>query len=383
MFEIIKLELKIFFKKKKNIIAVLAFNLLLILVTNISSSLEHQKINGELGNTQLALESIEQSIAPLNEQYKETKDLNILKISKSCEEEKKIYENKKQAIKTGNTFDALKADIQIDEITLKGIENKTLISGESKDVVKDRLGKNKYLLNNNISPIYDVTMSSYNFLIVMGKEVLPLFLIILIFLFSGDMISRDSDMGTYKLLLIQPISRVKVLYSKIIAAIAASLIMVLGTLSVFFIGLGFIKGLGSPNYPMSFYDISGNKIINIGIAKFCIYFLAILIFIIIFYVSLASLISTITNNSTTSIGVSITLGISIFILNTQLKLAPKMAHLNPFTYMNIPNTLNGSFSIQFDNTNINYKSCLICIIIFTALNIIITTLIFKKRDVIC
>ncbi|MFA9399361.1 MAG: ABC transporter permease subunit, partial [Clostridiaceae bacterium] len=288
----------------------------------------------------------------------------------------------KQAILNEDASKVLEADIKEDEILIKGIKDGTMY-GESSDVVEERLNKNKYMFDNNIIPIYDVTMTSYNFLIDIGKEILPLFLIILMFLFNGDITSKDSEMGTYKILLIQPMKRVKILYSKIIASIIASMIMILGTLSIFFISLGFIKGLGSSNYPMSFYDVSSDEIINIGIAKFCGYFVILLIFLMIFYVSLSTLISIISNNSTTSIGVSITLGISIFILNTQYKIAPKIAHLNPFTYMNIPNILNGTILKQFENTNINYKYCLGVIVFFTILNIVISTFIFKKRDVIC
>lgn len=382
MFELIKLELKIFFKSKKNIIAILAFSILLIIIINVCNSIERSIINGQLESTEFTIESIEKNITSLNEKYSENKNIYILDGIKECEEKKLIYESKREAIKNGNILESLGADIKIDEKTIKGIEEGTIILGETKEEIENRLTKNKYTFSQNIAPIYHVTMSSYNFLIIMGKEVLPLFLIIMLFLFNGDIVSKDVDMGTYKLLLIQPISRVKVLYSKIISGIMGSIIGLFGILILFFICLGFIKGIGSPNYPMSFYNIYNNSITNIPIAKFCIYLSIVLIFIIIFYVSLATLISTLSNNSVASIGVSITMGISIFILNTQFKIAQKFAHLNPFTYNNIPNILNGTFIKDFQNVNINFRSCIICFTFFTMLNIIISTLIFKKKDVI-
>ncbi|MFA9397083.1 MAG: hypothetical protein ACERKV_02285, partial [Clostridiaceae bacterium] len=88
MLELIILELKIFFRKKKNIIAILAFSGLLIFLINVSNSLEKQKINGELEIVKDEIESVDRAIESLNDQYKSTKNQDMLSSIEDCKRDK-------------------------------------------------------------------------------------------------------------------------------------------------------------------------------------------------------------------------------------------------------------------------------------------------------
>lgn len=224
----------------------------------------------------------------------------------------------------------------------------------------------------------------------MAEDLVPLILVILILLFVSDSISSGIDEGTFKFLLIQPISRNKIMLSKIIAHSIICIIIVTILFSAAFISSGLIIGVGSSDYPTKYYTGSFQSIFNsnieynfnyIDIKTFIIYMIPILSLVIIFIVSTAILISTIVNNSLAAVSISILSYISFFIINNQLRMLSKIAHLIPFTYMNIPMLLNGELMSTYKNTNIVYINGILILLISIVILNSLSLIIFRRKDI--
>jgi ABC-type transport system involved in multi-copper enzyme maturation permease subunit len=107
-------------------------------------------------------------------------------------------------------------------------------------------------------------VTAYNFIRIVFTDIMPIFMIFLIIVFSADSISGEADAGTCKLLLIQPIGRNRIVLSKILAYSIICLGFFAIILSVLFFGLGLLFGFGSADYPTLFYTGT-----YIGFGSFC------------------------------------------------------------------------------------------------------------------
>lgn len=305
-----------------------------------------------------------------------------------------LLENRLKARLSNDWKTELYYQIKLDKQLLSNIETGKVVSGENTGDLKERLKLNQILYKYNIKPIIEEnSMTSYNFIRLASKEVLPMLSIIIILVLSADFVSSESDEGTFKFLLIQPISRKKILFSKIISSSLICVLTEFIILFAFFIVLGLINGFGSPFYPTEYYTGSlslflynKNMIFTtkfIGVRKFIILALLLNLFFIVFIVSFGILISTIMQNNTGAICISIIIAISISIFNMQLKLFKSVSHLIPFTYSNSIDILNGNMISEFNNKSITYASGILILILFTLIFYFISCFIFEKKDITC
>lgn len=396
---LIAFEFKKFFKNKKNLIAIFVFILLISVDVALGISMEKRKVGIEIGLCNDTVRQCKQQIEQLKSDYEKT-DVSDSQVRDFFKEgiddlslQKRLNEEKRNAIVSNDWRKVLNLDIQLDEWSLKDLHKSNVTSHQNPEVLIMEINKNKFLLKNDIKPIYEnCSMTSYNFIRLVSAEALPLFLLIIISLFSSDIVSNENDAGTFKVLLIQPISRTKVLFSKIIASTLINISIILLTLFGFFIGLGITKGFSSPKYPVNYYigslsfgykDINKDPIQLIGIGKFILYMLPLLILMIIALTAICILISTIMNNSTTAICTSILVYITIYIFNNQISAFKKIAHCIPLTYLSAPDVLNGNMIYKFGNTHITLLFGLIILTVSTIICYFISAFIFKKKDIIC
>ena len=126
---------------------------------------------------------------------------------------------------------------------------------------QSQLKQLKYLQANNIKPMTDSDFNAYNYIKIV-ITVLGSFLLGLgIALFMSDIVSGECTPATLKFLLIQPVSRAKVLLSKFIAICITTVSMIISIELIAFLVVGLVKGFGNSNYPMAFgtkfeYDMS-------------------------------------------------------------------------------------------------------------------------------
>lgn len=391
MITLVLFEFKRFFKRKKNIIGIILIMLFAVIYIFVNNTLEKQLISSELTSCTFDLNSVKQALTNQRNQY--SSDRNNIKMKEIIalyQNKFILLSNKQNAILSNDWKKQLTAEIQLDKASLKNERNGTE-TGEDPTVISSRLNKNEILLQKNIKPIYETcSMTSYNFLRLAGRDFIPLILITLLFLFSSDSISNELEGGTFKILLIQPISRCKILISKIISYTLICILIVTVTLGSIFLILGFIKGFGSPVYPTAYYTGSFStfyktipnasiKMINIG--SFILYMIPFLILLIISIVSISILISIISDSSSTSISLSVLLSVTSYIFIFQLKFLKTIDNLIPFSYTNIPDLLDGTLISEFNNKNMNYGNGVIVLLFYALLCYSLSFILFRNKNI--
>lgn len=99
-----------------------------------------------------------------------------------------------------------------------------------------------------ITSLYEMT--GFHFLYRFMTTLFPIVVMIIAFLLLSDSMSAEKDSGSYKFLLLQPVSRAKVIAVKVIAGAVYAAAVVLVTVLLTFLLTGFVNGFGSPDYPV-------------------------------------------------------------------------------------------------------------------------------------
>ena len=108
-----------------------------------------------------------------------------------------------------------------------------------------------YLLDNNISPIYNSNdMTPFNFFYQVLFRLLPSYFLFIIALVCFKAIAGDIESNALIFSINKPASRMKLLLSKYAAAITASLVAVFVPIILTAMVLGFLRGFDSPRYPV-------------------------------------------------------------------------------------------------------------------------------------
>ncbi|MDD6771247.1 MAG: ABC transporter permease subunit [Inconstantimicrobium porci] len=379
MNNLISFEIKKFFHRKKNLITLVLFAVLIIGFVSINRNLENSYKKSEI-------ESIDYRISSLNKEIPETKNLlkeypgnKNLEISLATQEKEiKIYEREKEAYISKDFSEYLKCKIEIDKDTLDGIENNTIISpSDNPEELKNKIKINKLLLEKKINPIFtNVSMESFNFCRLFLNSPFSILIAIIIIIWCADVVSSEFDYNTYKLLFTQPVSKAKILISKLLAAIILSTIILLLLLAVLFVMLGVINGFGSGEYPIQFFKDNVIQYINIG--KFSILEMIMFIFIIIFIVSLSVGMSALFKNTSMSIAVSIIISVSLYMITTKGMLN-SIAEINPFAFFDISSVLQGTASKMYSNNNVDFYHGILTLSVFSIIIIVSTIIYFNKQ----
>ncbi|MCL2204825.1 MAG: ABC transporter permease subunit [Defluviitaleaceae bacterium] len=108
----------------------------------------------------------------------------------------------------------------------------------------------QYFVDNDILFLYENEMRGINFIYQALRQLLPLAVLFIVFIVASDTFTSDNQWGSYKFLLVNPISRKKVFISKLIAACTIAFALVLGPVIVLGLALGVMNGFGPYNYPI-------------------------------------------------------------------------------------------------------------------------------------
>ena len=105
-------------------------------------------------------------------------------------------------------------------------------------------------VDNDIHYLYRSEMKGFNFIYQAMLRFLPFTLLIIVFLTVCDVFTRENEQGSYKFLLLQPLSRKVVYLSKLMASFAIAFLQFTLPLILLFCVLGIANGWGSANYPV-------------------------------------------------------------------------------------------------------------------------------------
>ncbi|MGL4372967.1 MAG: ABC transporter permease [Turicibacter sp.] len=248
----------------------------------------------------------------------------------------------------------------------------------TKQELQDRIEENTILLQQDIIPMDTQTsMTGYNFLILLFSGTFIYLIFALCVYFSCSILPSEFEKGTYKLLLTQPISKTKILFSKLIAALLINY-----TWSLIIIGTSLIYvstkcGMGDPRYPIKLL-VNGTQTYTSIQTFVSLLILFIFLFVTVMTVLTIS-ISILIKNSTFTLVIT---G-AIIVIFTTLPLQgilTGIAHFNPFTYLMSVDTLKGNLAYFLNNNQLNFTYGIFSLLTFIILLLITGTLAFKHQQ---
>ena len=235
--------------------------------------------------------------------------------------------------------------------------------------MEKQLAINEYRLANDMEPNYENSVWSYMDSNIGLTSVVTLFVIII----AGGIVASEFTWGTIKLLMIRPISRSNILFSKYVTVLIFSFIFYCILFSTSFI-VGLI-GFGFSNVPELLYMNGTVHVLHPFLSILLKIFLS--IFPVIMFATIAFMISTVFRNN------SLAIGLSLFLLFTGTQITQlvgtkyEWAKFSPFANIDF-NAYFHTFPIV-EGTTLLFS--IIMFIIYFAMFMFISFLTFKKRDI--
>lgn len=236
---------------------------------------------------------------------------------------------------------------------------------------------NKYKLDNDL---YNSDNSEdSNQLMLFDFEEIVLMVLVLVILISSSIVSEEYNKGTIKQLLLRPYSRVKILMSKYLACIIVFMLFMIFYLLATSIAYGFIGGFKDYLEPVIVYNFNTSSVMEINIISMCLsYFMALLPEYLII-LTIAFFVSTVFENTSVAMIVSILVYFGSSILNI-LIVARNIKYLSwvPSLCWDFTDYLFGGIS-SYKYGNL-YLSLFVSIITFLMF-FIGSFICFKKKDI--
>ncbi|GAA0785273.1 ABC transporter permease subunit [Hathewaya limosa] len=403
MLVLIKNEITKLLGKPKTWVIFIGFILLLGCFTFSEYKGEKNGINNE--KPQFKLEQLQENLRASKE---------------SCESEKKQYPKEVKSIEARYNEEITSLNEQIEILRQEIRTNKNVDWKEKKEIelkslqteyesrkkehdkcleeLRGEIQLNKYYLKNNVKPTPAYMLNGFNFLKRVIEVLGVTFLTFGIIIFSSDMVSGEYTPATMKFLLIQPISRGKVLLSKFIALIITAVTMILSGEFLFFLGIGLTKGFGNPNEPVIYgikymFDKTINlqgahdiiPVINssrlMPIWKIAMLLILLQVLYIIICCSFAFMFSTIVKSSMVSMAASIISIIGIQFLGSGISFFNKFMPYCFLSYSDAGGIVSGNLIHQLGDPSVGVGKAVTVLVIWGVICYAIAHITFKKKDI--
>ena len=312
-------------------------------------------------------------------------------------------EDNKEILKNGVSEDAWKKEL--DE-TIADIEN--IIKDYEENGInewnitwysqaKQDLEDYKYLKDNNIKPIQEWEYNGFSFF----KNVCNFcglgLLIAGIAVFMSDMVSGECTPATLKFLLVQPVKRGKILFSKFIVSILTVLSLIIIPQLAGMAIVNATSNIQASDYPVRIeqkyeksFDQTSQEIIMKQIpdtskivtnTEFSLRSIGFEALFIITACSVVFMISTIFKSSMISMAVSVILTIFLTIGAQAINTIKEYSHLLFTTYADASSVINSNLPLLYQNPKLTIVNGIICMIITSILAYIIAHINFTKKDI--
>ena len=206
-----------------------------------------------------------------------------------------------------------------------------------------------------------------------------IFLIVVVVMIAGTIVSEEFNKGTIKLLLVKPYTRNKILMAKAITTLIMIIFIIVVTLVMQILIGGIIFGFGSLSEPVVAYNFNTNTMEEMNIfANLGVQTLTQLPMIILL-ATLAFAISTLFTNSTLAITISLLGFMSASIIN-QLAIGYDLQFMKYFVTMNWDLSIYANGALPYMEGMNMTMSIIICVIYFLIM-MIPTFIVFKKRNI--
>ena len=206
-----------------------------------------------------------------------------------------------------------------------------------------------------------------------------IFLIVVVVMIAGTIVSEEFNKGTIKLLLVKPYTRNKILMAKAITTLIMIIFVIAVTLVMQILIGGIIFGFDSLSEPVVAYNFNTNTMEEMNIfANLGVQTLTQLPMIILL-ATLAFAISTLFTNSTLAITISLLGYMAASIIN-QLAMAYNLEFMKYFVTMNWDLSIYANGALPYMQGMSMTMSIIICVVYFLIM-MIPTFIVFKKRNI--
>lgn len=385
MNNIVRFEIKKFFKNKKNITSIIIYIFLIIFFIGYSSFVEslletsdieiHKENYINSKNNYNIIKNILEDLKSKNE-LSDDKESNkqIEKLSKEIDLYNEYYLTYEEIIKSyeeKNIYEYLKLNLKRYELDMKFIN--LGYDYYNKEDIQCEINIYRKLIDLKTLPIdINWSLKGFNFvknIFIYFNLVISIFTII----FFADSFSGESKNKTYKILLNQPISKSKIYFGKIIGNGISTLISILVPLIIFFVLLCIFKGSGYFQYPIKVISNNGYQIVSIGILmlKSFILLIALIIFTIALTTFFSIIFDSITLSMITPIGIYFLLENILFTTEK----TSKIVNLFPITITKFSSII---YDYDFKYTGVNLSIIFYITVIYSILLLGIGLVYFNK-----
>lgn len=206
-----------------------------------------------------------------------------------------------------------------------------------------------------------------------------LFIIVIVVMIAGTIVSEEFNKGTIKLLLVKPYSRKKILLSKFITVLVMIVFAIVTILAMEVIVGGLMFGFDSLSVPVVVYNFNTNMIQEINVFAYLGTQIIMILPSIILLATLSFALSTIFTNSPVAIALPLLGYMGVAVIN-QLAMQYNIGFLKYFVTLNWDFTqyLYGGMPLM-EGTTPEFSG-VICILYFLIM-MIPTFIIFKKKNI--
>ena len=372
MISLIAIELKMFFRQRKNWLVLIC--LVLLSTFFIHSHIKLNQMNEEYRGILLSnnISHLQDAILRMTNESNEIYTNEIERLNQEI-----TYMQKMQnALLMEDWNEYLRNEIASERSELEGILSGSLVSSTTVEELEESIAIKEILIDKNIKPIFtEYAMSSWNFIPLFLTGNTMFLIVFVIIYFASSIVASDFEKGTYKLVYNLPLSKLKIYLSKLITALAINYAWVFTFLLGCFGILAIIVGTGDGDYPYKLHangtDFYVSAIQFVGMAS------GVLLLLVTFIVCLTIGLSIFLRHShlTFIITVAIVFGLNRLV---NPEAVSDYTHLNPMIYLDITNTLKGDLILLFKNAQINLNTVVPLLIILSLLIIVISSYSFKK-----
>ena len=288
--------------------------------------------------------------------------------------------------------DVVIANINRNENLLQGLRE-GIISGKSKaeggvseeDLINN-INYNRYFCDNDIKPLRNVfQMTGINFLYRVLSELMPYLAAVIVLLLCSDCFVSEVDWGSYKFLLLQPYPRRKFFTAKALSSLVLAFVVMGSSVFVVFAIMSALNGTGSIRYPIAFdpnafssFAVTPKSeiLVYLEAGRFILYASMLFSLYVVFLTAFACLASVIAQESLTAMTASISIAFAASVLQSPISRITYLSLFWPFSYGN-------AVSVMAGNSAGSMLAGFIVFVSVSLLLLIISRIIFNKKDIIC
>ena len=322
----------------------------------------------------------------------ESINMNNQRLDKEIEDQKKLLENK-------DDTELWKSILNSEKEEAQKVLNEEGLSEKEKEHYKERIDEIDGYIERNQKPIESWEFDGINFGTSLVQTLGIIILVSGIAVFMSDIVSGESTPPTLKFLLVQPITRGKVILSKFIAVVV-TVVGLIGGLELIVLGIvGAIAGFDGAKMPLKvgvkymwdynqldylgmpqLTQVSGSGIMSTK-GEALLEGFALQVLFIIACCAFIFLISAIFKSSMTTMALSVITSVASTMSCMVSKSIAKAAHLLFFNYGSTLDVITGDITHIFNNPNFDVGLGIVLMCVTIVVSYVLAHIIFSKKDI--